>query len=439
MEVDDDFDDYEEIKIAQKKKKFSSSVLLPSTSNNKEDFFQMNCINNDGVDNESDSEKKIQKKAKKKKTKSKSKKKEKSNLKNINQEYNNNDIINNKEKNRTKVQFMKEEKEKNIKENIANNNIINNENYIKKLLQNSNLSEIDKFGLFICIKIVNEIIKIFKIIYLYKKIRLNQEKASSKIISLYKAYIFRKQFKYNYLILKIINLRNENISKIIANYRGYYIRKNLARILEKKEDNYIIYSTLCNNKMIYFKIKYDDNFEDNLYFEYNKVLKCFLFYLSHKEKSLSRKKISGFFYNERYHKLTDDLYLKNEKGENVINFPEIIEKNENNIDKYDKIINEFMKNNRYKKKKMIYTIDEYEDNKRKAMDDDIIFDKKKNNSEKLDKFSRSKSYMRLKGMKKNKSILKPSKSYIALKSGDKKIQFGKAKVLGYLLNKKYLS
>ena len=438
MEVDDDFDDYEEIKIAQKKKKFSSSVLLPSTTNNKEDFFQMNCINNDNID-ESDSEKKIKKKAKKKKTKSKSKKKEKSNLKNINQEYNNNDIINNKEKNRTKVQFMKEEKEKNIKENIANNNIINNENYIKKLLQNSNLSEIDKFGLFICIKIVNEIIKIFKIIYLYKKIRLNQEKASSKIISLYKAYIFRKQFKYNYLILKIINLRNENISKIIANYRGYYIRKNLARILEKKEDNYIIYSTLCNNKMIYFKIKYDDNFEDNLYFEYNKVLKCFLFYLSHKERSLSRKKISGFFYNERYHKLTDDLYLKNEKGENVINFPEIIEKNENNIDKYDKIINEFMKDNRYKKKKMIYTIDEYEDSKRKAMDDDIIFDKKKNNSEKLDKLSRSKSYMRLKGMKKNKSILKPSKSYIALKSGDKKIQFGKAKVLGYLLNKKFLS
>ena len=435
MEVDDDFDNYEEIKIAQKKKKFSSSVLLPSTTNNKEDFFQMNCINNDEVDNESDSEKKIKKKAKKKKTKSKSKKKEKSNLKNINQEYNNNDIINNKEKNRTKVQFMKEEKE----ENNTNNNIINNENYIKKLLQNSNLSEIDKFGLFICIKIVNEIIKILKIIYLYKKIRLNQEKASSKIISLYKAYIFRKKFKYNYLILKIINLRNENISKIIANYRGYYIRKNLARILEKKEDNYIIYSTLCNNKMIYFKIKYDDNFEDNLYFEYNKVLKCFLFYLSHKERSLSRKKISGFFYNERYHKLTDDLYLKNEKGENVINFPEIIEKNENNIDKYDKIINEFMKNNRYKKKKMIYTIDEYEDSKRKAMDDDIIFDKKKNNSEKLDKLSRSKSYMRLKGMKKNKSILKPSKSYIALKSGDKKIQFGKAKVLGYLLNKKYLS
>ena len=149
-------------------------------------------------------------------------------------------------------------------------------------------------------------------------------------------------------------------------------------------------------------------------------------------------KISGFFYNERYKKLTDDLYEKNEKGENVINFPKIIKKNDKNIDKYDKIINEFMKNNRYKKRKL-YAIDEYEENKRKAMDDDII-QNKKNTLDKLDKISRSKSYMRLKGnMKKYKSILKPSKSYINLKSEERKIQFGKAKILGYHLNKKYLS
>ena len=47
--------------------------------------------------------------------------------------------------------------------------------------------------------------------------------------------------------------------------------------------------------------------------------------------------------------------------------------------------------------------------------------------------------MRLKGIKKCKSILKPSKSYISLKSEERKIQFGKAKILGYYLNKKYLS
>lgn len=227
------------------------------------------------------------------------------------------------------------------------------------------------------------------------------------------------------------------VSKIIGHIKGYIIRKNIKKILVKKEDNYIIYSTLSNNRMLYFKIKYDNNFEDNIYFEYCKVLNCFIFYLSNKERNLSTKKISGFFYNERYHKLTDELYNKNEKGENVIDFPKIIKKNNKNTDKYDKIIDEFMKNNRYKKKKF-YEVEEYEENKRKALDDDIITNKK-NNICKLDKLSRSKSYMKLKGFKKNKSILKPSKSYINLKSEERKIQFGKTKIVGYRLNQKYIS
>ena len=121
----------------------------------------------------------------------------------------------------------------------------------------------------------------------------------------------------------------------------------------------------------------------------------------------------------------------------MINFPKIIKKNDKNIDEYDKIINQFMINIRYKKRR-IYDIEEYEENKRKAMDDDMI-QKKKNALGNLDKLSRSKSYMRLKGVKKNKSILKPSKSYINLKSEERKIQFGQAKILEYHLNKKYLS
>ena len=47
--------------------------------------------------------------------------------------------------------------------------------------------------------------------------------------------------------------------------------------------------------------------------------------------------------------------------------------------------------------------------------------------------------MKLKGFKKNKSILKPSKSYINLKSEERKIQFGKTKIVGYRLNQKYIS
>ena len=43
--------------------------------------------------------------------------------------------------------------------------------------------------------------------------------------------------------------------------------------------------------------------------------------------------------------------------------------------------------------------------------------------------------MRLKGLPKAKGILKPSKSYINLRSEEKKIQFGKARIKGYQLKK----
>ena len=422
MEEDDDFEDTNITTcIITKKKKCYSTANLAST---KDDSFHL-----------SDNDKKTKKR--KKKSKSKKKETEKMNKELENKEEEDNDalivignLILNKKRNKER-----KEKERKVKFKKDSKRYI--DEYIKKVFNNEELSIEDKFGILICVKILNKILNIFKIIYLFNQIRQYQKNACSKISAIYKAYLFRKKFKMNYLILKIINLRNLYASKITANLKGYIIRKNIKKILEKKEDNYIIYSTLSDNRMIYFKIKYDNNFEDNIYFEYCKVLNCFIFYLSQKEKNLSKKKISGFFYNERYNKLTDDLYEKNEKGENVINFPKIIKKNNKNIDKYDKIINEFMKNNRYKKRK-IYDLDEYEENKRKAMDDDMI-QNKKNTLDQLDKISRSKSYMRLKGAKKTKSILKPSKSYINLKSEERKIQFGKAKILGYHLNKKYLS
>ena len=428
MEVEDDF---EETNIIIQRKKHGSHLGLFSKKDlDKDDIYQI-----------SDNEKRTKKKKKKAKSKRKEKQKEeKKELESKKEEDEDNDdlitlgnLILNKKKFKERRETMGKENKvkftKDIKKGIND--------YIKRVCNNSKLSISEKFSILVCVKILNEIARILKIIYIFKRIKQYQKIACSKICAFYKAYLFRKKFKLNYLILKIINWRNKNISKIIAHIKGYIIRKNIKKILERKEDNYIIYSSLSNNRMIYFKIKYDNNFEDNIYFEYCKLLNCFIFYLPFKEKNLSKKKVSGFFYNERYNKLTDDLYEINEKGENVINFPKIIKKNDINIDKYDKIINEYMKNIRYKKRK-IYDIDEYEENKKKAMDDDMLPNKKKV-LENLDKLSRSKSYMRLKGLKKSKSILKPSKSYISLKSEERKIQFGKAKVLGYRLNKKFLS
>lgn len=61
---------------------------------------------------------------------------------------------------------------------------------------------------------------------------------------------------------------------------------------------------------------------------------------------------------------------------------------------------------------------EYEERKKKAQDDDILTRHK--NFEKVNKMSRSKSFMRLKGVSKGKGILKPSKSYINLRSEEKR-------------------
>ena len=431
MEVDDDFEDTQiTISKISKMKKISSNMELYSKMK-EDDSFQL-----------SDNEKRTKKK--KKKAKSKRKEKAKINKTFINQNNEDDDIddtlnvIGNLILNKKRSKEAKDNPDKIKKVNFFKNikNDIND--YIKEIMNNPSLSNSKKFGIFICAKIICNICTIFKIIYLFKKIRQYKKIACNKICAMYKAYSFRKKFKFNYLILKIINLRNITASKIIAYMKGYIIRKNIKTILEKKEESYIIYSTLADNRMLYFKIKYDDNLEDNIYFEYCSVLNCFVSYLSYKERNLSKKIISGFFYNEKYNKLTDDFYEKNEKGENVINFPKIIEKNNKIIDKYDKIINEFMKKKRYKKK-IIYGVEEYEENKRKALDDDLVLSNK-NLSLKLDKISRSKSFMRLKGVRFiTKSILKPTKSYISLKSVKRKIQFGNSEILGYHINKKFLS
>ena len=172
---------------------------------------------------------------------------------------------------------------------------------------------------------------------------------------------------------------------------------------------------------------------DNIYFEYSKLLNCFIHYINRKEQNLSKQIIEGYFYNEKYKKLTDDIYEKNKKGENVINIPQILKKNEDNIDKYDKAINEFIKSHKLLIRKR-YNLIEYEEKKKKALDDDMLSRHKKF-EENIHKISRSKSFIKLKGVSKSKGILKPSKSYINLRCDDKKIQFGKAKIKRYQLKK----
>ncbi len=282
------------------------------------------------------------------------------------------------------------------------------------------------------LKFIYELFYALKNIYFFIELKKCQLKSSIKIQSVYRGYFHRQNLKLNYLTQKIIDYRKLCISKIISHIKGYIIRKYLKAILQKKEDYYIIYSSLSNNKTLYFKVKYNEILEDNIYFEYCKLLKNFIYYVNRKGTTYSKKRVSGFFYNEKYKKLTDDLYEKNEKGENIINFPEILKKTDINSDNYDKIINEYIKAHRPVKRKRENII-EYEERKKKALDDDMLLKNKK--FEKLSKTGRSKSFMRLKKVV-TKSILKPSKSYVNLRSDDKKIQFGMAKIKKYHLLKK---
>ena len=110
-----------------------------------------------------------------------------------------------------------------------------------------------------------------------------------------------------------------------------------------------------------------------------------------------------------------------------------MKKNDENIDKFDKVINEFIKTHKLVIRKR-YNLLEYEEMKKKALDDDILLRHKKF-GENVNKLGRSKSFIKLKGVSKSKGILKPSKSYINLRCDDKKIQFGKAKIKRYQLKK----
>ena len=341
-----------------------------------------------------------------------------------------NKINSNEKKTNNKNKDKKEEK-KNKSKKIKNMN--SKEIEIKKNKIDEEL--IKKYNILIKSKIIFDLKNIFKIIYIFIKTQNILKNSVNKISNIYRGYSFRENFKLNYLTKKILEYRDLCASKIIAHYKGYNIRKISKKILQKKEDYYIIYSTLSNNEMLYFKVKYISGLEDNIYFEYCKLLNCFVYFISRREKNFSKKKVEGFFYNEKYNKLTDDMYEKNERNENIINFPKILKKNDENSEKYDKIINEYIKAHRPVKNKRI-NIDEYEERKQKALDDDMILNRKKF-GDKLNKMSRSKSFMRLKGVGKCKGILKPSKSFINLRCDEKKIQFGQAKIKKYQNKKKY--
>ena len=208
-------------------------------------------------------------------------------------------------------------------------------------------------------------------------------------------------------------------------------QREAKKLMEKADNNYIIYSSINidKNGTLYFKYIHKSGKGEKFYFEYSPLLKCFIYFIN-KNNDKYFKTIQGNFYNSKSEKLIDKQYEINNKGENVINLSKIFKKAETINERHDRIINRYIKLHRPVKR---ITVDEFEENKKKSKDDSLL----KNNNSKSQKLkilrntSRSKSFLRIKGEPKRKSILKPSRSYINLKTDEKKIQFGKAKIKKY--------
>ena len=227
-----------------------------------------------------------------------------------------------------------------------------------------------------------------------------------------------------------MNLREECASKISSYYKMHVNRLKVKNFIHRIKDNYIIYSSLSNNKILYFKSSYENGLDANLIFEYCPFLNCFILFINKCEK-FNKKVIEGRFYNENYNMLIDPIYDTNNNGDNIINFQNIFKKTDLVEEQHKRIINRYIKIHRPAKRERI---DDYEERKKKSYDDDHLSKshvfKNKKMGDKIGEISRSKSFIKLK-MKKNKGILKPSKSFMNLRCVDKKIHFGNARIKKY--------
>ena len=318
------------------------------------------------------------------------------------------------------------------KEEYMNNNK-GKINLKKKLINFENKQNLDIYKkIFIFYKLVffHQIKALLKSVYIFIKMKNAMNLSVKKISSSYLCYRSCHNLKFNYVIYKILSIREQNSKRIISNIKSYFFRKQVKKLLEKAENYNIIYSSLNidKNDILYFKYKHKNGKEQNFYFEYSPVLKCFIYFVN-KNDDKYLKIIEGNFYNSKSIKLIDKSFEINNKGENIINIPKLFQKSEIINEKNDRIINRFIKLHKPKKR---MTIDEYEDSKKKTKDDYNL--KNISKSQKLPKLgniSRSKSFVKIKGEIKTKSILKPSRSYVNLKCAEKKIQFGKAKIRKY--------
>ena len=208
--------------------------------------------------------------------------------------------------------------------------------------------------------------------------------------------------KKGLLIYSILSQRIKAINLIHFKVKNSKYRAQIFKLISKLEEQFIINSSINNCNTLYFNINYTNGLSDNLFFEYNDILKRFIYFVSIKENYLCNKILQGNFIADtsNYSPVVDSTYpttIVNDQVYNIINVPKILNKIKEQKEYLEEDITTFLIQNKKRNKQINY------------------------------KKSKSQGSFTILPRSLSKSILKPSKSYLTLK--EKKIKFGSTEFL----------
>ena len=250
---------------------------------------------------------------------------------------------------------------------------------------------------------------IFKSIYILIKILKERKQFSKKIKNLLQGHRTRKIMKPYRFVQSVLNNRIIACNKIKDAFKLFLYRKKIKKLLNRLEEYYIIYSTI-ESKVLIFIVQYENGLEENLFFEYNNIVKCNLFFIC-KSDNLCKKKIKGYFMTDsEYHILDNNYPIENDK--NIIDIPNILKLYNEHDFVYENISKKFLSKN-----KKIYSPF------RRRLRSQTL------GSNTILKFSTNKEYNSSTSLNIFKSILKPTRSFKTFKKENRRISFGSIEIM----------
>ena len=261
--------------------------------------------------------------------------------------------------------------------------------------------------------LIKKTINVLKSLYILMKIINSRKTLSNKIKKIQKGNKTRKIIKPYRLVQSLLKKRITASNRIKEAFQTMLFRKKVKNLLNKLEENYIIYSSI-DCKLLIFIVKYENGLEENLFFDYSDILKCHVLFISKSENNLSNKRLKGFFMTDSETHILDNNYPI-EEDMNIIDIPNILSLyRELDFDKRD-IGKKFLL-----KHKTIYSPFRRR-NKSHLLMQNLP---RKNNGSRL-------NYASSMSLNVYKSILKPTRSFYNYKDNRKKsiISFGSIEIM----------